>query len=97
MTFVIIFTVTLQFKFHTQAPKHTFFKLSLHLMFSILEDPKFTFIVYDLENENGSGFGFDICNFCLWDYYAFVGKPEHLLLFIGSNALPLNSTLSSMV
>lgn len=34
-------------------------------MFSILEDSKFTFVFYGLENENGSGFGFDICNFCL--------------------------------
>lgn len=41
------------------------YKLSLLLMFSILEDPKFTFKFYDLENENGFGFRFDIYNFYL--------------------------------
>lgn len=46
-------------------PKVHLFTLSLLLMFNILEDSEFTFKLYDLENENGSGFEFDICDFCL--------------------------------
>lgn len=61
MTFLIIFGAQILFL----VPKVRFFKLSLLLIFSILEEPELTFTFYYLENENDSGFGFDIYDFCL--------------------------------
>lgn len=49
-----------------------FFKLSLLLMFSILEDPKFTFTFYDIENGNSFGFEFDIYDLYLLYYNTFL-------------------------